>query len=374
MALTKYKLGNYIELLDNRNNDLIYDADYVRGVNTSKTFMKTRVDLASRDLSKFQIVAPCNFVFNHRTSRNGSKLSIAYNDTGHDIICTEDYIVFCIKQSCNSLILAEWLYMFFNRPEFDRYVITNSWGSSTEFFNWEDMCDIDITLPPLHIQQKYVNIYNAMLANQRCYERGLDDLKLTIDAIIDQLKHTSEKVSVGELLEEVDYRNDSNKYTSAHGINITKQFMPSIASGDDLRKYKIVKKNQFAYSAMQTGRDECIRIALSKNDMPIIVSPAYSVLQKKSSLVIEDYIQMWFSRAESDRLGWFMSDASIRASLDLSRFYEIEIPLPSMSEQKSLVNIYSAYISRRNINAKLQAQIKSICPILIKGSLEEGSE
>ena len=370
MAMTK--LGNYIELREILNTDLTYGESDVRGVNTSKIFMSTRVDLSNRDLRKFQIVSPGEFVFNHRTSRNGSKLSIAYNDTDCKIICTEDYVVFRIRENCRNQLLTEWLYMFFNRPEFDRYAITNSWGSSTEFFNWEDMCDIGIDLPPLPIQQKYVNIYNAMLANQRSYERGLDDLKLSIDAVIEQFKHTANKTSVGDLLEEVDNRNDGGEFALAHGINITKQFMPSVASSGDLHRYKIVRKNQFAYSAMQTGRDECIRIALLQDDEPIIVSPAYSILQKKSDNVIEDYIQMWFSRAESDRLGWFMSDASVRTNLDLPRFYEIEIPLPSMEQQKSLVDIYRAYTLRRNLNEKLQAQIKSICPILIKGSLEEG--
>lgn len=81
---------------------------------------------------------------------------------------------------------------------------------------------------------------------------------------------------------------------------------------------------------------------------------------------------MWFSRAESDRLGWFMSDASIRANLDLPRFYEIKIPIPNIEQQKALVDIYRTYILRRNINEKLKTRIKSICPILIKGSLNEG--
>ena len=118
---------------------------------------------------------------------------------------------------------------------------------------------------------------------------------------------------------------------------------------------------------MQTGRDECIRIALLHEDTPIIVSPAYSVLQKKTDSIMEEYIQMWFSRSESDRMGWFMSDASIRANLELSRFFEIEIPVPSIEKQASLVNIYNL---RRSINERLKAQLKDICPVLIQGSLK----
>lgn len=368
MALNK--LGNYIEQIEERNDEDIWGPDSVVGLSTQKQIIRTKADLDGVKMTSYKLFAPSTFAYVPDTSRRGDKVSLAYNLDDATYLVSSISIVFKVARP--DILHPDYLFMWFNRPEFDRYARFNSWGSARETFSWEDMCDIDIELPPLPIQQKYVNIYNAMLANQRSYERGLDDLKLSIDAVIEQFKHTAPRVCVGDLLEEIDNRNDSGKYTVASGINITKQFMPSVASSGDLHRYKIVQKNQFAYSAMQTGRDECIRIALLQDDTPIIVSPAYSILQKKSDTVIEEYIQMWFSRAESDRLGWFMSDASVRANLDLPRFYEIEIPLPDMEKQKSLVAIYHAYTLRREINEKLQAQIKSICPILIKGSLEEG--
>ena len=153
MGLTKCVLGHYLELCSNKNTDLVYGIDDVRGVNNLKQLMTTKADLNGRDLSKFQIVNPGEFVFNHRTSRNGSKFSIAYNDGNKPIICTEDYVVFKIRDDCKKILNARWLYMFFNRPEFDRFVITNSWGSSTEFYNWEDIQAIGLELPPLLIQR-----------------------------------------------------------------------------------------------------------------------------------------------------------------------------------------------------------------------------
>jgi type I restriction enzyme S subunit len=213
-----------------------------------------------------------------------------------------------------------------------------------------------------------------MVANQQSYERGLEDLKLTIDAQLDKIKHSSPVKSIGELLREIDVRNEAGTITDVQGINISKQFMPSVANttGVNLNNYKVVKKGQFAYSGMQTGRDECIRIALYAEDAPIIISPAYSVFEINGSSVLPEYIMMWFSRAESDRRGWFMSDSSIRTNLDLERFYEIKLPVPDMQLQKAVVELYAAYISRRSIVEKLKSQIKDICPILIKGSLEEG--
>lgn len=371
MALTNCRLGQFIELCNDTNADLSYGIDDVRGVNNLKQLMSTKADLNGRDLSKFQIVKPGEFVFNHRTSRNGSKFSIAYNDGNNPVICTEDYVVFKLTEKGKEKICARWLYIFFNRPEFDRYVITNSWGSSTEFYNWEDITSVELNLPPLSIQQKYVDVYNSMLANQQSYERGLEDLKFTVDTLLDKYKKSESKVKMANLLEEIDNRNTDNQFEYACGVNITKQFMPSVASSSDLHNYKIVTKNQFVFSGMQTGRDECIRIALLTDDKSLIVSPAYTVFKIKSDNVIPEYIQMWFSRSETDRYGWFLSDASIRTNLDLESFYGIEIPLPDYSSQMAIVNIYKAYTNRRKIIEQLKTQIKNICPILIKGSIEE---
>jgi len=371
MALTKYKLGQLIQLEDERNSGNKYTLDDVKGISIQKVFIETKADMQDVSLTPYILVKPDFFVYVTVTSRNGGKITLAHNDTNDTYIVSSSYVVFSVKRT--DLLLSDYLFMYFNRSEFDRYARFNSWGSARETFDWDTMCDIDIELPDLPTQQKYVDIYKAMVANQQSYERGLEDLKLGIDAFIDEIKHKSETTPVRELLKEVDIRNESGEITIAHGINIAKQFMPSVAdtNGVDLTKYKLVEKNQFAFSGMQTGRDECIRIALNKAGMPIIISPAYTVFECKNDTVLEEYILMWFSRRESDRRGWFMSDSSIRSNLDLDRFYETQLPIPDKDVQKSIVDIYNVYAERKRINEQLKSQIKNICPILIRGSLEE---
>lgn len=372
MALTKYKLGELIEPVDERNADDLYTLDDVKGISTGKEFIDTKANMDGVSLSSYKVVNLQEFAYVADTSRRGEKIAIAFNSGNKAILISSIYTVFRVSRK--DILLDDYLFMYFNRPEFDRYSRFNSWGSARETFDWDTMCDIDIELPDLPTQQKYVDIYKAMVANQQAYERGLEDLKLTFDALIDRIKHTSDKKPVGAILKEVDNRNEDGRISEVHGINITKQFMPSVAdiTGVDLKKYKLVKKNQFAFSGMQTGRDECIRIALNKDDDAIIISPAYTVFETKNDDVIEEYIMMWFSRKESDRLGWFMSDSSIRSNLDLDRFYETMIPVPDKSIQQSIVDLFNVYITRRNISEQLKTQIKNICPILIKGSLEEG--
>ena len=371
MALTKCKLGTYIELQENINTDLTYGIPDVRGVNNLKKLMPTKADLNGRDLSKFQIVYPGEFVFNHRTSRNGSKFSIAYNDGANPIICTEDYVVFRIKPASQNVLSARWLYMFFNRPEFDRYVITNSWGSSTEFYNWEDLQDVELELPSYPVQQKYVSAYEAMLANQQSYERGLDDIKIAIDATIESYKTSATYLSLSELIAEYDERNINSLCKTAFGVNKEKQFMPAVASSDDLSKYKVVRNGQFACNLMHVGRDVTIPVAFNNSTDVLIVSPAYLTFQVKNTLILPEYLLMWLSRDEIGRYAWYMCDASIRGSMEKKRFYDITIPVPSIKDQRVLIELFSALSIRKEILNKLKLQIQNLCPILIKGSIEE---
>lgn len=374
MALTKGKLGQYIELRDVRNSDLKYGVEDVRGVNTSKQMMPTKADLTTRDLRKFQTVEPNSFVFNHRTSRNGSKFSIAFNDTNKDIICTEDYVVFRLNEYGKKHIVPEWLYMFFNRPEFDRYVITNSWGSSTEFYNWEDICDVDMVLPPLPIQQKYVDIYNSMLANQRCYERGLEDLKLVCDAYIEDLRR---KIGVNTLAPYIvpkDERNINLEITLAQGITIEKVFADPKQVASAEKNAKIVRKGQFAYNRATTRNGEKISIAY-RNGEDCVVSSAYQVFEiAAKDKLLPEYLMMWFKRSEFDRYARFMSKGSAHEFFEYDDMEEVAIPIPNISVQKAIADIFTAYNTRKQINERLKAQIKDLCPILVKGAVEEGEK
>lgn len=280
MSLIKIKIGDLIAQCDERNNDGIYTVDDVKGISTGKLFIETKANMDGVSLNSYKIVKNNEFAYVADTSRRGDKIALAYNDD-KGILISSIYTVFRVTKP--DLLHSTYLFMYFNRPEFDRFSRFNSWGSARETFDWPDFCDIDIELPSLEIQQKYVDVYNSMLANQKSYERGLEDLKISFEALINEYKHKAPKRTTGDILREVDCRNTDEITSDVQGINITKQFMPSVANTYevDLSKYKIVQKGQFAFSGMQTGRDECIRIALYYEEHPIIISPAYTVFEIK---------------------------------------------------------------------------------------------
>ena len=370
MGLNKIRLGDYIIRSNQNNRDLKYGVELISGVTSQGVFAIPKGDPIDVNLKPYKIVNNGAFVYNPTRLDLGS---IAYRTDGLCIV-SHLYMVFYLTEEGKRIIDPTWLYIYFRRNEFLREVTFRNFGSQRPEFNFEDMSDIIIPLPDLPTQQKYVDIYNAMVANQQAYERGLEDLKVALDAQIDKIKHSAPRMRIGNILDEVDNRNSEGVVKNVQGINISKQFMPSVAdiNGVDLRKYKVVQKGQLAFSGMQTGRDECIRIALHDTKQPIIISPAYTVFEVKEETVIPEYVMIWFSRNESDRRGWFMSDSSIRSNLDLERFYEIQIPIPDKKLQEAVVTFYEVYITRKKINEQLQAQSKNICPILIRGSLEEG--
>lgn len=370
MALTKCKIGQLISVVDERNS---YGITAFYGINIRKEFMPTAANTDGLDETKYKVVRKNRFVYSGMQTGRDECIRISMYLQDSPIIVSPAYTTF--EVTATDKVLPLYFFMLFLSKEKDRLGWFYSDSSIRANLDWNVFCDIELVLPPVEVQQKYVDIYNAMLENQRNYECGLEDLKMAVFAEIDLIKHTASKVAVRELLEEIDVRNTDGTVTNVQGINIEKQFMPSVAdtSSVNLKNYKIVRKGQFAYSSMQTGRDECIRISLYDKDDPILISPAYSVLQVRGATVVPEYIMLWFSRPETDRYGWFASDASIRANLDLDRFYEIQIPLPATLKQQAVANLYIAYLLRREINEQLKTQLKDICPILIKGSIEEAS-
>lgn len=368
MALSRYRMGNLITTIDERNNLGIRD---FFGVNINKEFMPTVADTEGLDETKYKVVRKNRFVYSGMQTGRDECIRIAMYNNEKPILISPAYTTF--EVTAFDKVIPLYFFMKFLSKEMDRLGAFCSDGSIRSNLDWDVFCEIEIDLPPLEIQQKYVDVYNAMLANQQSYERGLDDLKLSYEGLINAYKYNSPTRNIGSILQEIDCRNTKVNIIDVQGINIQKQFISTVADMTDvnLSKYKVVKNGQFAFSGMQTGRDECIRIALHNKAKPIIISPAYTVLENIDESVISEYVMMWFSRKEVDRLGCFMSDASIRTNLDLDRFFEIQIPVPGIEIQKSIVEIYDAYKTRKAINEKLKAQIKDICPILIKGSIEE---
>ena len=369
MALTKYKLGDLIEPCDERNGDLKYTIDDVKGISIQKIFIETKANMEGVSLIPYKLVKPDDFAYVTVTSRNGEKITLAHNDTENTYIVSSSYVVFRVKDT--DVLSSEYLFMYFNRAEFDRYSRFNSWGSARETFDWSEMCDIEIELPPIDIQRKFAAVYVSVLENQKSYERGLEDLKLTCDAIIDTLKHKRQEEPISNYITLTDKKNVENKQYRFAGLSMENYFIDSIADENnlDFTKYKIVEPGEIGCVLMKVGRDARITIARNESSECYLISPAYYTFSING--INSDYFMLNVNRSEFERRGWFSCDSSARGSLPWIEFCNLTIPKATEEEQEIVGYIYQSLLLRTNINNKLKAQIKDICPILIKGSIEE---
>ena len=372
MALTKYSIGELIELTTETNENNLFGADDVRGMTITKQIIPTKADVSTADLGKFLVIHPNEFVFNPRT--HGKHIGFGYNDTKESFIISWNNIGFRVKPEMKEVVSSEYLFLHFNRDEWDREACFRSWGSSTEVFTWEALCEMVLELPDLPTQQKYVDIHKAMVANQQSYECGLEDLKLVCDAYIENIS-ADEYKSIGLFIKRNQNRNQEKVFnkTQVKGFNNEGEFIkPMRLFSGDISTFKVIKKNDFVYNSRINSTIKKLSVALNEGD-DLIVSPAYESFYICDTDKLDPYyLYMLLQREQFAKKVLFHSFGSSTLVFGFDNLGEVEIPMPDIQIQRAIANIYRTYKERKAINEKLKVQIKDICPILIRGSLEEG--
>lgn len=180
-------LGKYIEQLDKRNSYGALTIADVQGISTDKCFIPTKANMDGVSVLSYKIVAPSEFVYVADTSRRGDKMALALNSSDKDILVSSIYTVF--RSIDKSILLPEYLFLLFNRPEFDRYTRFNSWGSARETFDWNEMCRVQIPLPPIDVQQAIVDVYHCMERAKQIATTTREKLKTLCPALVQRAAH-----------------------------------------------------------------------------------------------------------------------------------------------------------------------------------------
>lgn len=168
---------------------------------------------------------------------------------------------------------------------------------------------------------------------------------------------------LGDYIRQVDERNTEEFFDESElrGISVTKEFITSHANlvGVSFGNYKIVRDGQFAYIPDTSRRGD--RIAIAYNDKStIIVSSICSVFEVRNvEKLCPEYLMLWFMRPEFDRYARFMSNGSAREVFDWDSMCGVELPIPSIDEQRRIVHNYKIITDRiqilRKINDNLAA-------------------
>ena len=182
----------------------------------------------------------------------------------------------------------------------------------------------------------------------------------TAQACVAECKSKWPLVSIEALIETFMRKNVKGENLPFMGINKDKEIVPTAANTGnvDSTKYNVLCQGEFVFSGMQTGRDICIRIALSQLQTPVLLSPAYTTFKiKKEAPILAEFFFLNFKSQEMDRRGWFKSDSSVRSNLDWDRFCEIKIPLPPIDVQQQYVDAYQGLTA---IIEQNEALVKSL--------------
>jgi len=186
-------LGDYIEIIDNRNRDL--SITNLLGVSIAKKFIPSIANIVGTDLSNYKIVRTGQFAYGPVTSRNGEKISIAYLDS-EDCIISSSYTVFEVTNKDE--LDPEYLMLWFSRPEFDRYARYKSHGSVREIFDWNELCMVKLPVPSIDKQKNIVKAYKTITDRIALKQQINDNLEEQVYALYKQLTQSHDPNTVFE--------------------------------------------------------------------------------------------------------------------------------------------------------------------------------
>ena len=210
------RLGDYIRQVDVRNKD--EKVTRLLGVSIEKKFIESIANTIGTDMSVYKIVKRGQFAYGPVTSRNGDKVSIALL-TEEECIISSSYTVFEVTDT--KKLLPEYLNLWFKRPEFDRYARFHSHGSAREIFDWEEMCNVELPVPPIEEQEKIVDTYQKIETRIALKKKINENLEAQATTIFRQYiaKATTES-SIYDILSVINGAAFSSEYFNTDNIGL----------------------------------------------------------------------------------------------------------------------------------------------------------
>ncbi len=365
MGLTKYKLGELITVCDERNS---LGLTNFYGLNINKEFMPTVANTEGLDESKYKVVRNKKFVFSGMQTGRDECIRISMYTGKEPIIVSPAYTTFEVSRE--DLVIPDYFFMLFLSHEKDRYGAFCSDGSIRSNLDWERFIDFDITLPDIDVQRKYVDVYLALQNNLAAYQSKVEDLKLVCDGYIEDLRKRITPEEIEPYIRCVDEKNEGLSITLTQGVDVNMQFISAKREAEDQEGTKIVRTGQFAFNKVVKSNGTKLPIALREGP-DCVISSSYEVFEviDKDKLYPE-YLMLWLSRSETHRQCGYRSYGTTRDVFPFEELCKLKFPIPDITIQKNIANIYSCYIQRQKIAAQLKEQLNNLCPILIKGSLQ----
>lgn len=375
MALTKVCLGDIVLPYVQKCNNPNLTADDISGVNKDKEFFEPSKQAGS-DTSNYKVVPPAYFACNLMHVGRDRVLPIALNHTNRNKIVSPAYTVFCLNDQ--TLLLNEFFLMMLKSNERDRYFWFHTDTSVRDGMAWEDFCEVEVAVPSISVQKKFVTIYYALQEMLKVHLQSVSHLQCTFRAYLDGIKKTVEKVSLQEHIELCSERNgETLGLDSVRGVSIQKKFIYTKADMGNvsLKSYFVVKPNEFCYVPITSRNGDKISLAINDSQENYLVSSTYVVFRVKDTKKLNPkYLLLWLSTSEFDRYARFNSWGSAREVFDWTALESLEIPMPDITIQNGIVGLLEAQREEEKAFEKATDVVSGICPILIAGALKEGAK
>lgn len=361
------RLGDYIEMRHENNSSLKYGAELIEGINSNGEFQATKAITENINLKPYKVVRHGDIVYNPSRLNIGS---LAYR-IGEMCIVSHLYQVFYVKEEYTSILSAEFLTLYLRRSEFYRYVDYDNYGSQRAEYNLRKLGELRIPLPSLAEQQKVVNAWKALREIKEQNEEIAAPLMQVCQSYIQELKHKYESVEIGTYIEEKNDKNVNGEYTldSVRGVSIQKKmiFTKANMDGVSLKPYKIFCPQDFCFVPITSRNGNKITLSMNYDNENYIVSSSYVVFEiKQKNIILPNFLYLMLSRSEFDRYARFNSWGSAREAFSFEDMKRVRIPLPPLTVQQAIVNIYNCANEAKKIAAEADRMCREVCPALIQ--------
>ena len=374
MGLSKLKIGTFVEPYNEACGIATLTLDDVSGINRDKEFFEPSKQVGA-DTTKYKVVPPDYFACNLMHVGRDVVLPIALNHSGKKKYVSPAYTVFRIKNEFT--ILKEYFFLLLNSKERDRYFWFHTDSSVRDGMEWSAFCDLEIEVPDISVQRKYVDIYLGGQENLNALQKGVEELQRTYLSCMDNIKKSAPLLRLGDHITQLFEKNDNEKLgiDRVRGVSNTKEIQRTKAnvSMRDLSTFLVIRRNQFVFNRRTTRNGERLGLGFNDTDEPLLFTNDYVAFEiRDTDVLLPEYLYLYFKRDEFDRYVRYNSWGSATEFFNWEDMQEVRVPVPDISTQKALADIYWIHKKRRELAGRLEKQQKDICPILVRGAIEEG--
>ncbi len=376
---SNYKqLGGYIEPVNQLNDGM--EIEELLGISNQKFFQKSHTNTIDIDLQLYRIVRTNQFAYNRATTRNGDKISIALRQ-GNDCIVSPSYRIFRSKNE--NVLNSEYLMMWFRRTEFDRYARFKSHGSAHEFFEYDQMCQVELPIPHPDKQREIVKEYNTIQNRIKLNEQLIQKLEETAQAIYREwfvegidLENLPEGWRVGKIRDVTEYinRGITPSYTENEGVVILNQKCVRNNSIDleFARKHNEKQKKiatekfikQYDILVNSTGDGTLGRVGLVKEiSFPMTVDSHITIVRTN---VQNNPLFIWGNIIDrSEEIANLAEGSTGQTELSKSMFSELPILIPEIGSQNNFAKVTVNTIRYSNLLDKENQKLTELKDLLL---------